>query len=117
MKRSKQKLFPVTGGILLSLIVSACSGGDQKGTLTYLDDKLVFESDSERLVYDPAKAPGIKVLAFQKKFQMKEGKETDVSELTISFASSMTATLIPAQPIHVIKISNGPDIQWKLDER
>lgn len=112
--------------LVLWIPLLALTGCPSPDTLTFEDDKLVFRGDGEVVRYpllflqggsDAEKSkgvPGIKFRNYEKKIEVKGGKETDVSELFADLGDGKTVVFVMFKPVRVKRATEGNAIQWTL---
>jgi len=116
-----KSLLRLTIAMLVTLFVSnAFASENEFGTLTLKADKIVFQVKSKTFIYPVGKIgdsiPDAKLIKFEPKVISKDGKETDISELTLeNISDGKHLILIESIPVKATHVISGSQRGWKLE--
>jgi len=101
--------------IALFCIITGCSRNiDDSETITLEGNNLVYRLHGVLNKYEAMNAPGMKVIRYEKKSQVNEGKETDISQILIGLTSGERLSLVEGQPQPIIRVISGSAIEWQI---
>jgi hypothetical protein len=116
----KSLLFSTAITLLAFLpsLQSANAAENEEGTLTLKGDQIVFKTLSKSVIYSPfkigSKIEDAKIVKFEPKSIEKNGKEINISEITLeNTADGTKLTLIESVPSDVFHSFNGQKWIWK----
>ena len=88
-----------------------------EGALILRGNRLLFVSADATEEYESTKTPGIKVIKFTQKTVVRDGAETNVSEMTIEIYDGIKLTLVEGAAVSVLKVVDGNYVQWKAQKK
>jgi len=88
-----------------------------RGTLTLIEDRLLFATDTGTEIYVLAKVPGMKLIKYDKKQITKDGKAADVSEAVIDIYDGSRLTFVSGHAVPITRIADGDYVRWKQENK
>jgi hypothetical protein len=119
----KSSLSSTVVALVALLVVSHVEAAEtERGTLTLRSDKIVFQTRSKEFVYPlgqiGSEIPGMKIVKFEPKSLERDGKEIDISEITLENQSNGDKfLLVQATPVDFIRTTDGSKTTWMLDTK
>ena len=98
--------------------ISICFASESYvGTITLEGESIVFRFRGGQTKYEAMKPTGMTVTGYEKKSQMRNDKEIDISELHVELASGEKFALVEGKPVTITRVTSGVAVEWRIGQK